>query len=500
MKNLKEELKYGKKGITLISLVITIIVLLILAGVTIATLTGENGILTRAQEAKNKTEQAQKDEENILSSYEDKINEYTGIDNVLLTSPKLSDGMIPVKYVKGTGWVKTDSGDSQWYDYANKEWANIVLGDATFTTNGNNEVLNETQPYCMLVWIPRYAYQITSQYHTEGNTAGNINIVFIDTANRGKDGKEYSTTYPTATVGGGMDDYVVHPAFNYGGTQLEGIWVGKYESNNRNCTTEVLTGEAEYTGNEVMTVRAGVTSWRNISIGDAFTTCLNMNEEGNPYGLSNNDNEIDSHLMKNDEWGAVAYLTQSKYGKNSEVWNNSNNSYITGMAGSNVDAADESKTNAYNTTLGVEASTTGNVTGIYDMSGGAEESIAAYVNNGNSTLTNGGDLVAEGTASRYRNIYSSTVNDGTSAQEADYELATPTNGHYGDAIYETSGSASDYNAWYESSSGFPTSYWTFLGRGGSCSKTFESGLFHFGITSGIALSKESFRVTISVLN
>ena len=42
MKKLKEEFKYGKKGITLISLVVTIIVLLILAGVTIATLTGDN--------------------------------------------------------------------------------------------------------------------------------------------------------------------------------------------------------------------------------------------------------------------------------------------------------------------------------------------------------------------------------------------------------------------------------------------------------------------------
>ena len=42
MKKLKEELKYGNIGITLISLVVTIIVLLILAGVTIATLTGDN--------------------------------------------------------------------------------------------------------------------------------------------------------------------------------------------------------------------------------------------------------------------------------------------------------------------------------------------------------------------------------------------------------------------------------------------------------------------------
>ncbi len=63
MKKLKEKLKYGKRGITLIALVITIVVLLILAGVAIATLTGNNGILTRATEAKNKTEQTSTEEE-----------------------------------------------------------------------------------------------------------------------------------------------------------------------------------------------------------------------------------------------------------------------------------------------------------------------------------------------------------------------------------------------------------------------------------------------------
>ena len=47
---------------TLIALVITVIVLLILAGVTIAALSGDNGILIRAKEAKEKTEQAQKQE------------------------------------------------------------------------------------------------------------------------------------------------------------------------------------------------------------------------------------------------------------------------------------------------------------------------------------------------------------------------------------------------------------------------------------------------------
>ena len=51
-KQMKIKMKNSSKGITLIALVITIIVLLILAGVSIAMLTGDNGILTQATEAK----------------------------------------------------------------------------------------------------------------------------------------------------------------------------------------------------------------------------------------------------------------------------------------------------------------------------------------------------------------------------------------------------------------------------------------------------------------
>ena len=64
------------KGITLIALVVTIIVLLILAGISIAMLTGQNGILNRAAEAKEKTGVAQEDESQKLQGYEDTINQY----------------------------------------------------------------------------------------------------------------------------------------------------------------------------------------------------------------------------------------------------------------------------------------------------------------------------------------------------------------------------------------------------------------------------------------
>ena len=68
------KMKKNSNGITLIALVITIIVLLILAGVTIATLTGDNGILTRASEASQKTKEANKEELKRLTALEAATN------------------------------------------------------------------------------------------------------------------------------------------------------------------------------------------------------------------------------------------------------------------------------------------------------------------------------------------------------------------------------------------------------------------------------------------
>ncbi len=91
MKKGKEILKRKEKGITLIALVITIIVLLILAGVSIAMLTGENGILSQAQNAKNKTEEAQVNEANALTNYEQIINASTGVNLGTITGHEVTN-------------------------------------------------------------------------------------------------------------------------------------------------------------------------------------------------------------------------------------------------------------------------------------------------------------------------------------------------------------------------------------------------------------------------
>ena len=64
------------KGITLVALVVTIVVLLILAGVSINLVIGQNGLITRSKEAKEKTEHAAKDEERMFSEIEQSMTEY----------------------------------------------------------------------------------------------------------------------------------------------------------------------------------------------------------------------------------------------------------------------------------------------------------------------------------------------------------------------------------------------------------------------------------------
>ena len=502
---ISKKIRKEEQGITLVALVITIIIIIILATVTINMAFGDNGLITQAQKAKDMTANSiaaeQEGMNSVMSEYLNVMAEDSEIpvpnppeepyvDRVLPSAPELSDGMVPVKW-NGSNWVRTTADDEEWYDYANKEWANIVLTpesganagkDATGTADlfNSDGILNEDSAYTMLVWIPRYAYQITTNYHTNAAEGGNINIVFIDTNNQNKEKTTtYSTSYPNATTGGGMDDYVVHPAFNYGGTQLPGFWVGKFETSNTNCTTDGTTGQASYTGNEVIQIKAGVTSWRNIQVSDIFTTCINMNNSGNPYGLNTSDTVVDPHMMKNSEWGAVAYLSRNTdYGKGSKVWINPNSNYITGQAGSSVSAIDTTSTDAYNKGNGPQASTTGNVTGVYDMSGGAYEYVAGYVNN--SYADDYGSILVSANE-KYKDVYNV---GGSDSYSDNYAVSTPENGKYGDAVYETSSDAIASTSWYDNNSNFPQISAPFFFRGGNCNNTSHAGMFYFERGSG----------------
>jgi type II secretory pathway pseudopilin PulG len=538
IRNTKMHVKRNSKselGITLIALVITIIILIILATISITLVFGEGGLIQRAQEGKALTEQAQKDEQDELKGAEEFINGVLAgtdlpdnpedepyVDGSIVVAPQISSGMTPVKYDENQNkWVKTEVTDSEWYDYGNKEWANVVLvGENGKDADGDQDVfnadgtLNEDSNYSMLVWIPRYAYKINSQYHESGTGGGEIDIVFLDTDNKGKDrNTTYSTEYPSVS-GGAMSDYVVHPAFDYGGTALPGFWVGKFESSHIGCTTDSSTGEYTKT-DKILQIKAGITSWRKINISNIFTVCTAMNDIGNPYGLNTSDNVVDPHMMKNSEWGAVAYLSQNAtYGKGSEVWTNNSRDFITGSAGNSASAAEgEGTTNDYKSTQGQEASTTGNVTGIYDMSGGAWEYVAAYINNdyiksGQDPYSYGGknliDSVNAGNT-KYADIYKVTLdnelNNYNDAQPtANQGNPTSSTGYYGDAIWETSKECLSSNgSWYEEGSRFPNTNYPFFDRGGGIGSATSEGLFYFSYNNGYTTGQPSFRVVIPVI-
>ena len=76
-----------------------------------------------------------------------------------VNTPKLGSGMTPIKW-NGSSWVNTTGSDKDWYDYTAKKWANAKTSDGS-----------------MWVWIPRYAYSITSGYHS--SSAGNIEVEFM---------------------------------------------------------------------------------------------------------------------------------------------------------------------------------------------------------------------------------------------------------------------------------------------------------------------------------
>ena len=225
-------------------------------------------------------------------------------------------------------------------------------------------------------------------------------------------------------------------------TELKGIWVAKFEVSGSTTAPRV---------------KPGVSSLRSITVANMYNTGKLF--RSTDYITSNGINQSDSHMMKNIEWGAVAYLKQSNYGLGiTDITINSNNSYTGGGSGT-----------SYKTNIG--QSTSGNITGVYDMSGGTDEYVMGNYNKtaGESRLT------VSGIPAEHIDIYSG---DSVSAS------------HLGDATGETAGWYSDYARFVYSS------YPWFL-RGGYYSDGDNAGVFSFDIYAGDAYFINGFRVVLS---
>ena len=114
-----------------------------------------------------------------------------------------------------------------------------------------------------------------------------------------------------------VGDYMTHPAFL--SIPSTGFWVGKFSTGYKGAIT---TEEAEQNINDTskIIVKPNAYGWRGIYL---------VNIHLNSY---NYQRELDSHTMKNTEWGAVAYLSHSAYGIKESIRLNNNNDRLTGFA------------------------------------------------------------------------------------------------------------------------------------------------------------------------
>ncbi|MDD5980468.1 MAG: hypothetical protein PUC23_05115 [bacterium] len=428
-----------------------------------------------------------------------KINVATGVipknlDESGANKPELATNMIPVYYDESAeAWKKADEvnkeEENKWYDYNSKMWANAVTvtetNRDTYMKASAGTAISMDDINTMWVWIPRFsATGDTANYNGGTQSApGAFDITFVDNKTS------------------------AHDAFTFGTQNLNGFWVGKFETshetlsssttkNNLGCTSDTCSNAS---GIEILPNKL---SLRYNNVSNFFYASLSMSQTGNSFGFDKTkDTTLDTHMMKNNEWGAVAYLTQSIYGRCTsstsctEVGINNSSSYITGT-GAPAGSSSSVTNGTYETALGKDASTTGNIYGVYDMSGGSFEYVMGVYTDGTqnwsgkSSTSNSGfsGCLGSSCSSTYDGVaypdskyYNSYTNTGTSSSpitnytSSMQHALTETKNWFGDYAYFVVGDS----PWF--------------GRGGNCYDGSYSGVFYYyydnGSSDGLVASR-----------
>ncbi len=484
------------------------------------------------------------------------INGYAPDEPTIPNPPELNGDMIPVYYHKiddKTGeWRKADESNlnNSWYDYTNQQWANAVTvvaeGSNTREYYKNEAGVGTTIPMSdintMWVWIPRYSYTIKSEDGTNylGKKSsctlptielpGEIDVKFISKDMESEKGKAQYT-------GNEASEWRTNKAFDFPETDKEenntpikrgGIWVSKFEPTGSLQTNKQACTNTSCNVSNV-TIKPSVTSIRSQTVSSFFYMSRSMQVSyADTYGFNKNSGDL--HMMKNDEWGAVAYLSQSRYGKygnseytgaNKEVYINNDMDYITGHSGGSSSARyNETKYEYNNMTnlgegqgqVGPGASTTGNIYGIYDMSGGAYEYVMGVLEyDAQGVNTHNGQIVAGtsgfkglsdyGSATgsydlpnkKYYNKYKS-ANPTSGMSSAEPELACNGGICYGHALSETYGTSA---GWYGDSAGFISREDSWFLRGGSYGYDTYAGMFYSSSIGGYSDNVYSCRLVLT---
>ncbi len=409
------------------------------------------------------------------------------VDTSGANKPVLASNMIPVYYDETSEvWKKADVSNvdtnNPWYSYNSTgeykgRWANAVTVTSTNRTKYLNATPGTVIPMddinTMWVWIPRFNAVTPSNYNGGTKTKPNaIDVTFV---------KQNETAID---------------AFTFGTKQLSGFWYGKFETshttlassttnNNLGCTNETCSN-----ANGII-IKPSVKSLRYNNISNFFFASRSMEQAGNSFGFVST--EVDTHMSKNNEWGAAAYLTQSIYGRCTsstsctEIGINNNDSSITGY-GAPAGSAKTVANGAYNTPLGKNASTTGTIYGIYDMSGGADEYVMGVLADTNGKPRSGGSSSVN---SGFTGMLSKgTTYTGITFPNSKYYNLYTGSSYTGHALTETKN-------WYSDTADFVNTSGPWFRRGDSYDLGASAGVFHFFNHYGSSGSDSSSRLVIS---
>ncbi len=405
--------------------------------------------------------------------------------------PVLATNMIPVYYDETNEvWKKADSNNkdanNKWYDYDNKMWANAVT---VFDTNRDTYVkadvgtpISMDDINTMWVWIPRFT--ATGDYDTFNGTnnidsPGAFNITFVDN----------KTT--------------AHDAFTFGTQSLNGLWVGKFEIGgtlSSACTTENCSISN-------IVIKPNVKSLRSQTVSSFYYLGRSMEQTNNIYGFDNKtDTTLDTHMMKNNEWGAVAYLTQSIYGRCTsstsctEVGINNKSGYITGY-GAPAGSSSSVTNGTYETALGKDASTTGNIYGVYDMSGGAYEFVMGVYTDGTKNWSGYNSTSNSGFSGCLGSSCSSTY-DGVAYPESKYYNSYTNTGTAGSPITNYTSdmqhALTEAKNWFGDYANFVSGNSPWFRRGGNYSNGSDAGIFYYYFNYGNGFSNYSSRSSLII--
>ena len=263
-RNFKKE-----NGVTLIALVVTIIVLLILAGVSIAMLTGENGILTQARNAKEKTENAEKEEDTTINQYESYINRETNteavVGEIVTGGNKLytnnGTAVIPEGFAIVPGFDNVEEG--------------LVISDVE---NDTGNIGNQ------FVWVPVENFNDFVRY--DFGSQGIKEEDFINT--EPTDNKYYEPRADGISTGTEVEDLYKSVKDN------KGFYIGRYEAGNDGLDNVIC--------------KKGVNVYNNIGWNDdgkVETETGGAVEKARKFSVQNNYTNVISTLIYGVQWDAV---------------------------------------------------------------------------------------------------------------------------------------------------------------------------------------------------